>query len=119
MGFLTPILVRNDAIDFLLQNPLKTLRQIETACLHREARSLPVGTSCNPMESLGTRHADTARVIVIMGNTWLDISDIAYGNREKDSITNHEEGCFNIAADVIKRLRKKIKEWKEDGKTPL
>lgn len=113
MGFLTPILFRNDSVDHLKRHAEETMEQIFDACLDNKPRSLGVKGHCNPMESLGTQHADTARVIVVMGNTWLDISDIAYGNREKNSITNHEEGCFNIAADVIKRLRKKIKEWKK------
>jgi len=135
MGYLTPLLFRNDSLDMLKKDP-DTLNKIESAChsLEKSAISLVSyskspwwkfwkkqenkGICCNPIESLGTRHADDSRVIVIYGNSWIDLYDEIW-KHEKGSIEldhkidkthmSYLKKCIKIAKDTIKCLELVLK----------
>ncbi len=113
MGFLTPILIRNDSVDLLRENAQEAMNQIFDACMQREEDYFGVGNHANPIESLGTAHADEWRVIVVKGNSWIDLSRIAFSKDNK--LTDYTKSCFDCAAQIVKILRKKIK----DGKISL
>jgi hypothetical protein len=135
MGYLTPILIRNDSLGIIQDSP-ETLKKIISACQNPDEGSLSLhywtkppwwkfwekpkrmmSGDCNPMESLGTRHADISRVIVVSGNTWIDLSGEIWkhGNypnkehREDETHFNYIVSCIKIAKETIKQLETILK----------
>lgn len=71
MGYLTPILIRNDDANELLNNKMQKqiCEKIYNATCDRHPQSIAFnypkgGVACNAIESLGNAHADEQRVIV-------------------------------------------------------
>jgi hypothetical protein len=143
MGYLTPMLFRNDDIHMLKEDP-EALDKIYSACqtprptdisLQGNFRRKPWwafwkkkewGCSCGgAVESLGTRHADENRVIVVYGNTWSDIS-FEYVNRKFNKfdptvrmdkiMLDYLETCANIALDDAMALKKYITDYRKEHK---
>lgn len=130
MGYLTPFLIRNDSFDMLNKEPEQVIDALKDAMNNRNSNTYGVtyfkrrkwyefwkpkktfgGADCNPIESLGTRHADEASTIVFYGNTWIDLSRVAWG---KDDLTKYVESCVKIAEQDIRKLKKMIKEKKNE-----
>lgn len=105
MGLLTPILIRNDCLSDIKRNRIEVTREIVYACQDVKKGGLLFG-----MESLGCRHADQDRLIVISGNGWVDLSEEnSMGVTRTDEIwTKNLEEQIRFTHDVLKELKKKI-----------
>ena len=124
MGFLTPILIRNDAVHLFKDKKMQKqiCEKLFYATCEREAGHISLhhpkgGIDINPIETLGTRHADVQRVIVISGNGWVDLSEEVYGLSRtvqmSESNLNYLKGCLRIAQRDITQLKKVIKASEE------
>ena len=112
MGFLTPILIRNDCLHFFKDKKLRKeiCDKIHNACLRNYEQSIPISNHCNAIESLGSEHADCVRVIIIIGNSWIDIRDDIWNNkREDEDYINYLKNYSNILKDKLKDIKDKIK----------
>ena len=133
MGYLTPILFRNDSGHMLNKSPDEVIQAIKRAMMSHEDKSYSVryvrkrkwyqfwkpkktvtGVDCNPIEALGTRHADQDSVIVLSGNTWIDLSKLRYGSWDRNDATyiKYVEDCIKIAQRHLTDLKKVVKERK-------
>lgn len=143
MGYLTPMLFRNDDIHMLDQDP-DTLDKIYSACQIQQHTDISLlgnwrrkpwwafwkkkewGCSCgNAIDSLGTRHADENRVIVVYRNTWADITHeynirrftmLKEKPRMDGIMLDYLESCANIAYKDAKDLKKFISEYRKEQK---
>jgi len=114
MGYLTPILIRNDSAHMLRDGKLQKqiCKKLYYATVEYEASSISInypggGVNINPIETLGTAHADVRRVIVISGNDWIDLSREAY--KYDVEPTEYLRECLRIAERDVKTLKKRIK----------
>lgn len=143
MGYLTPMLFRNDDIHLLKEDP-EALDKIYSACQNTKPVDMSLqgnfrrkpwwafwkkkewGCSCGgAIDSLGTAHADQKRVIVVYGNTWSDITHeyvirkfgiLGEKPRMDDIMLDYLESCANIAYDDAKDLKKFISEYRKGQK---
>lgn len=122
MGFLTPILFRNDSIHVLKNKKMQgqICEKIFSACCNREKRDIAFhhpegGIEVNPVISLGCKHADEQRTIVVFGNTWIDLSEQAWGKLDSNHL-DYLKDCIKIAKQDLAKLTKKIKAL-ENGNT--
>jgi len=143
MGYLTPMLFRNDDIHLLKEDP-QALEKILDACNDTKPKEYSLqgnfrrkpwwafwkkkewGCSCGQaIDSLGTAHADQNRVIVVYGNTWSDITHEymirKYGildekPRMDDTMLDYLESCADIAYRDAKDLKKFISECRKEKK---
>ena len=82
MGYLTPILIHNDDLDQIRENPQQLIDAIQKACNSFQPMDHGIGRSANAIESLSAEHADFDRVIIISGNTWIDVTRESYKETE-------------------------------------
>jgi len=106
MGYLTPILIHNDDLDQIIKNPQQLIDAIQKACNSFQPMDHGIGNCANVIESLPTEHADFDRVIVISGNTWMDVTRESY----KEAETINEKLTLrpvwkSIYANAIKLLK--------------
>jgi len=80
MGFLTPILIHNDCVHIFKNKKLQKeiCEKIYYACLLNKEKNISIAGYCNYIKSLGYKHADNSRVIVVHGNTWKDVTRESY-----------------------------------------
>ena len=124
MGNLTPILIRNDSVHAFLDKKMhqQICESIYQACMLRESSTISFhfpkgGIDCNPIESLGYRHADESGIILFSGNTWIDLNKFAYSNRPlNDTYIAYIEKCLKFARRDIAHMAKRIKELKSKKK---
>lgn len=109
MGFLTPILVRNDGVSELEKYPEEAAQKILYASMEHQPQSITVGHHVNVMKSLGTAHADVPRTIVVYGNTWLDLDQAIRDLQETNVPVSYVKNCLDQARSAIKRLEKALK----------
>lgn len=119
MGYLTPFLVHNDAAHMLLKDPKLGEKLYNATQSFKDEDILLQSFKKNPwwkfwkkrnvegayhgyLECLSTAHADTDRVIVIHGNSWIDLTNA------KDRGYIYFEECLNVADREVKRLKKSI-----------
>lgn len=116
MGFLTPILVYNDYIHILENKKLqkKICEEIYSVCLQNKEQDIIITN----MKSLGCRHADHSRVIIVHGNTWKDITKESYKeiNRIDDGYIEYLEECKRIIESDLDSLKSRIKQLKQRNK---
>ena len=143
MGYLTPILLRNDDIHLLKEDPL-ALDKLLDACRETKQKDYSLqgnfrrkpwwafwkkkewGCSCGgAIDSLGTGHADENRVIVVHGNTWSDISReycarrfsmLGEKPRMDDTMLDYLDTCASIAINDAKSLKKFISDYRKEKK---
>lgn len=134
MGYLTPILFRNDSGQMLDKSPEEVIDAIREAMSSHEDKSYGVryyrtrkwyqfwklkktvtGIDCNPIEALSTRHADQSSVIVFYGNSWIDLSKLLYSTWTRDSETyiKYVEDCIKLAQNHLTDLKKVVKKKRE------
>lgn len=117
MGFLTPILIRNDSAHQIKENSEEFAKRVYDVVCNFRPESLPLAHHCNAMESLGARHADVDRVIVVHGNTWVDLSSEACEIEKTDSVyISYLEDCLKIAKSAVSQLQKKLNELKKENR---
>jgi hypothetical protein len=108
MGFLTPVLIRNDALD-LIKDPKysqKFCDDLFSACCERNPSTISIAGFCNPVEVLGCKHADEPRLIVVKGNTMVELNPYKLPHRKNDFYEN----CANFAKKEASDFLKKYKE---------
>lgn len=144
MGYLTPILIRNDDLDLLKEDP-QAIDKIYSACIADTEHSISLqryrtrkhwwqfwkprvsknwcSSSGDAINSLGPQHADANRVLVVYGNTWCDIDQEYFKrkyNHNNEPIRNDKimldylESCADIAAQSAKSLKKYITEYRKE-----
>jgi hypothetical protein len=133
MGFLTPILFRNDSADILEQEPEQVVQAIISAMnntrernksfsirstskrkwyqLWKPKRSFAGTVHANPIEALKTRHAETTSLFLFRGNTWTDLTEYIYNRDETD--LEYIETSVKIAQKHLNELKKIVKLKKE------
>lgn len=130
MGYLTPILFRNDHADLLDNEPEQVIATIKVAMQAYIAQSYPIieyrkpkwyqflkkkdwfGINTNPIEALSPKHSSDNSTIVIHGNTWIDLTAVKYNGLD-DQNFSYLEDCLKIAQKDITALKKMIKEAKD------
>ena len=114
MGYLTPLLIRNDSIEDIRNHPQETIEQIIRAIQQPEPYTLQIGSFYNPIESLGSRHADISRTVVIGGNHWQELSNPLLSVEDIQNMQEHQldylKKNVKLAETHIEKLKKKIKE---------
>lgn len=121
MGFLTPFLFRNDSIHELKNKKIakQIVEKIIESCSQHKPHSLSTnypngGGSCNAVECLGTGHMDESRLILIYGNTWLDLSRETYElSKSHDVHKKFLKDAAKIAERELKLLKKALKNLEE------
>lgn len=107
MGFLTPVLIRNDALD-LIRNP-KYVQEfcddLFNACLEREQSTVSIAGFCNPVEVLGCKHADEPRLIVVNGNTMVELNPYRLPKRGSAFYMECAKFARKEAADFLKKYK--------------
>lgn len=128
MRYLTPILVRNDCLNSLKKEPTQVVDGIINASLSNEEQNISIhyrqqrkwwqfwkskrivsGMDLNPMYSLGCRHADTDRLILISGNTWIDLSTYAFSTERRiKAKQDFLRDSIKIAQRHLAELKKRV-----------
>lgn len=132
---MTPILFRNDSAEILDKEPEQVIDVIKDAMRNmRSSKTYGItfykrpkwyqfwkkkqwgGAHCNPIEALPSRHADQNSTIVFMGNTWVDLTPLAFGRWEREDKTylDYVEKCVKSAQRDLTELKKIIKEKKNE-----
>jgi len=114
MGYLTPVLIRNDSLCSIKKNKDEAIEELIKASSSNKTMSHCVGCCANAMESPGTRHADINRVLVVHGNSWVDLSDNKWELERNDKVfIDYLRACVEIAERDVKLLKKKLKELED------
>jgi hypothetical protein len=109
MGNLTPILIYNDFAHIFNNKKLRKEICEELYYALCDSRQKNINISDNGhMKSLGYGHADSPRVIVIYGNTWMDIEKLK--DRNDDVYKQYLKDCLEVLKEKTKRFEDKIKE---------
>lgn len=121
MGYLTPILLYNDTIHEMKEDPTFTKKLYDAAISGKDDLDVfyQVGNgSGSCAQVLRAKHADDSRTLVVWGNTWWDLSDYAWRDDEalrkyfnsRMPDVNTLKTLVRIAKQDIKQIEKKIKE---------
>lgn len=131
MGFLTPIMFHNDALHAFKKDPEQVMEIISKACREHKAKSYGFTTYDKPkwwqfwkkkmfrssyanyIKSLGTAHADVNRVVVITGNSWVDLTSSTY---QEEVNLDYIEKCLKIAQSQITQIKREVKTLREQEK---
>lgn len=108
MGMLTPILIRNDWLEDIKNHPEEFVNEILRAANTGHSTSLMNGAAL----SLGYNHSSHDRVLVVIGNTWIDLM-ASFHQVESDCSAikiNFLFQCIKIVKEAIRSINKKIKE---------
>ncbi len=102
MGMLTPLLIRNDALHLMRENPKEFVENITDMISRYEDGSVSCGNHGNAAEILHTQHADIPRLIMVAGNTMIEF------NRPERS---HEfyTRCIKDAKRILKQYEAELK----------
>ncbi len=103
MGYLTPILIRNDALQTIIENPKKFVDGI-TNKMH-EGGTLSLGNHANPVEVFKTKHMDIPRVFIVNGNTMFEVKP---NLENKESARDFYKKSFKIAKQIIKNCEREL-----------
>lgn len=145
MGYLTPVLLYNDALHMLEHDPYFT-RELSRACqcdgkerdiflrsyrqtwvdkmlklfgLYRLPKAKDWSGSSSFAQVLPAQHADTPRLIVVWGNTWEELSK--YWSKDQyaachNAKQNYINSCVTIAERELKKVKSIIKEYEDENK---
>ena len=75
MGYNTAILILNDALGELENNPAEFCEKLITAISSFKETTISVGCHCNPVQVMQTQHADDFKVYTIQGNLMIDMTE--------------------------------------------
>jgi hypothetical protein len=95
MGYNTTILVLNDALDVLEDNPKEFVEGMVSAIQEGRTRSIPVGNHCNPVQVMHTAHADVPRLYFSQANFMTELNSYEL-----------EHTYFNYPEELWKRLER-------------
>ena len=99
MGLLTPILVRNDELNQLTDNEERTVLDIYSmACNPHRMRS-------TGLVSVGYSHADHDRVLIVSGNTMIDV-----GRIDEKCSAESIKSRIKILSSEVRRMKRALKE---------
>jgi len=117
MGYVTPILFSNDAMDVFEKYPEETVKNILEAMTEtRKEQSFPVGNHCNPMQALPSRHMDEYGLIHFGGNTWIDLSRkvgaMAFTSLPPTMSVDQMEAYIKVLKQEVNLIKKAIKKVK-------
>lgn len=131
MGYLTPILFRNDSASTIRDNPDQVANAIYFAMNNEKGSHYPIysyaprkwwqfwrdpkrttGVNVNPIEALGTRHADQTSVILFHGNGWIDLSEFIYKKNWGSMTIDQLEKYVKISQEHLTQIKRVIKERK-------
>jgi hypothetical protein len=84
MGFNTPILVLNDALGQIGDNPEEFTEAVISMAKNREPTVESVGNHVNPVSSVGAAHADQLRILYSKGNRMVDLNQARFSLDEYD-----------------------------------
>lgn len=119
MGFLTTVLIRNDALHTIMEHQQEFCDGIEQAIQAGEARTVSLGGHCNPVEVKATRHADAPSIYVHMGNT---LSEMSKYSKETRWLMREHPVFFKEMLDYleheVRELKKAYKESKRSAPEP-
>lgn len=105
MGFLTPVLIRNDALSDLEDKSF--LARLIAACVNRKSQSISAYSFSNAVECLGTRHADEPRLLVVKGNTMIEISSYDEAHLSSEFYKECAKFAKTEANSFLKRSKNK------------
>jgi hypothetical protein len=136
MGYLTPILFRNDYIHELVSDPEQLAKIVHDASVSSVSKSYGFvakkknedrrwwqfwksktttsGILANPVKALKSKHADSNRVILVNGNSWIDLSEYIHSTKWRVSEEYIEE-AVKIAQRHVSELKKVLKARQEKG----
>jgi len=100
----TPILIRNDYLHEIEKDPVRTARRISDAardCGREDEHG---------MVSVGYDHADMPRLLVVLGNTMLDVSRVYTTSDIRCRHENYTRECIAFLRAEARRLGKIIRE---------
>ncbi len=117
MGYLTPILIHNDIAHLFKNKRLQKeiCEKLYLAMIDGKEQTISVNNCCNYIKSLGSKHADDSRTIIVYGNTMVDITRESYKeiNRIDNGYIEYLETCKRILETDIDCLNDKIKRLKQ------
>ena len=117
MGYLTPILIDNDAFSFAKENADEVVNALNNAVSSKNEKKL-FSNGRDFVHSLGTRHSNSTRVIVVHGGTWVDITRYLYEFYKDRRVGTWTRS--NIFLDKVKKITAKIlsgkSEWEKENK---
>lgn len=115
MGFLTTIMIRNDAMEEIRKDPegfsKKLLETIDEASMDGQSKGLGFGHYCNMATVHPSSHADVQQLYLHIGNTLINICP--YSNDFKRMLgknTNFLKRSIEAAQRFITEAKKQIKE---------
>jgi len=106
MGMLTPVLIRNDDLGEI-EDDKSFIKRLVYACLLTKKQSISALGCCNAVECMGTKHADVSRLLVVRGNTMMELNPYS----DKD-VSEFELECAKFAKkeanEIIKKYKKRV-----------
>ena len=144
MGYVTPVLLYNDSLHLLKEDP-HFVENLYSACISSKEKDIflrayrktwidnvlkifglyrmpnqdKLRGSADFAQVLSSRHADTASTVVIWGNTWEEITTCW----SKEEYASYHKGkqeyikkCATIAEQDAKRVKTIIKEYEKEIK---
>jgi hypothetical protein len=104
MGYLTPILIRNDALNTIQEHSEKFVEGIINKMY--EGGELPLGNHCNPVEVFQTQHMDIPRVFIVNSNTMFEVNS---NLKNKEFAKDFYLQSIKIAKQIIKDCERELK----------
>ena len=109
MGYNTTILIINDALDTLEDNPKEFVKNMTQAIHAGRTQSIPVGNHCNPVQVMKTEHADVPRLYFSQANLITEFNSYEF----EHIYFNYPQELWKrleIAKNLLKEYEKKLKE---------
>jgi hypothetical protein len=104
MGYLTPILIRNDALNTIQEHSEEFVQGIKNKM--DNGGELPLGNYCNPVEIFKTEHMDIPRVFIVNGNTMFEVKS---NLKNKEFAKDFYKQSIKIAKQIIKDCERELK----------
>ena len=110
MGFNTALLILNDGLGDLENNPKEFVEKLVMAIQEGKDKNIAVGWHCNVVKVMATAHADYSRLYFSYANAMIDLN--AYQNFDKlsDGELSFLKRGLEFAKEEIAELDKKLKE---------
>lgn len=118
MGYMTPFMILNDAVDLLKdkKNAVKFGNDLRSAACNtnENERTISIGPHYNPVTALRTKHMNDKRVLFCGENMFIDISDWRELERyaKSDELESFEK-IVDFSIDSLKIIKEEIQRYKK------
>lgn len=111
MGYMTPILILNDALENVKENPTQVVDNILKGMeMYDHSKEFSIGNHTNPMQVLRPHHANIPKMILSHGNQFMELGR---GNQVKN--IDYRKKMLERAKQILEEEERSIQELEVSG----